>query len=795
MRSAGNVRARGVRPVVVAGPLMAFALAIFGCLAAPATVLAQEFGVPADVGGGQMLLEADTLVYDNDNQTVTAVGAVRIEYNGYHLVAQRVTYNQRTGRLIASGGVELIDPKGTKVSSDHVDITDDFKDGFVNALRVETADKVYFGAESAERKNGEVTTFMNGVYTACEPCEENPDKPPIWRVKAAKIIWDGKAKTIRFERPRFELFGMPIAGLPYFEIADPTVKRKSGFLIPSIGYKTELGYSAKVPYYIALSPTYDATVYGTYYSRQGFLGEAEWRQKFDTGSFTLRAAGIHQHSPSAFNAGTVDSTVTNRGMIGTTGRFQPNSRWTFGWNILAQTDKNFAHRYGIDGYSDYQYTSEIFLTGLNDRNFFDLRGQKFSVQESILDSNAKARNPVQPWVLPSFDYSWTADQPVLGGELNVDVNARLLKRSRQDYYDSMLDPDYPATAPDYTALRGADGENSRLTAEVEWKRTTIAPGGLAITTLLAARGDALQMDSRAITSIINYNAGADVRAAYYRAMATAGLELRWPVLFSTTSATHVLEPVAQIFVRPSEMHAATLGIPNEDAQSLVFDATTLFERDKFSGWDRMEGGTRANLGLRYSGSFSNGWSANAIFGQSFHLAGINSYASPDLVNVGAYSGLETNRSDYVGMIGLANDRGFSASVKGRFDESTFAVRRAEAALGYSSTLGSISGRYAFIDAQPTYGFPNDRHEITLSGSARIDENWKVFASGTYDIASNVLTRNSLGFGYNDECFIYSMTYNEVRKVTDPSDVTRSFGFNVSLRTIGDFGTNTSGLTN
>ena len=48
--------------------------------------------------------------------------------------------------------------------------------------------------------------------------------------------------------------------------------------------------------------------------------------------------------------------------------------------------------------------------------------------------------------------------------------------------------------------------------------------------------------------------------------------------------------------------ADTLGIPNEDAQSFVFDATTLFERDKFSGYDRIEGGTRANVGFRYSGA-------------------------------------------------------------------------------------------------------------------------------------------------------------------------------------------------
>ena len=119
-----------------------------------------------------------------------------------------------------------------------IDITDDFADGFVNALRVETIDKTYFAAESAERMGGVLTTFNNGVYTACEPCEDKPDKAPIWRIKAQKIIWNGKKKTVRFENRELRVLRLP-ARLPAgFEIADPTVKRKSGFLIPSISYKS-----------------------------------------------------------------------------------------------------------------------------------------------------------------------------------------------------------------------------------------------------------------------------------------------------------------------------------------------------------------------------------------------------------------------------------------------------------------------------------------------------------------------------------------------------------------------------
>jgi lipopolysaccharide assembly outer membrane protein LptD (OstA) len=179
-------------------------------------------------------------------------------------------------------------------------------------------------------------------------------------------------------------------------------------------------------------------------------------------------------------------------------------------------------------------------------------------------------------------------------------------------------------------VRGIEGTNGRVTAEAEWKRTFITDAGLVITPLLHVQGDGTFVDQTqlSIDSIdemaFNQGVAADIRSEYFRYMATAGLEARWPVLFSTASATHVLEPVGQIFARPDERYAETLGIPNEDAQSAAFDATSLFDRDKFSGYDRIEGGTRANLRLRYTGTFSNGWTAHALGGQSYHLAGLNS---------------------------------------------------------------------------------------------------------------------------------------------------------------------------
>jgi LPS-assembly protein len=675
------------------GATTAIACIMALALAGTVPVKAQNFG-PFQTGNGQpndkqMLLEANTLIFDRDKDTVTASGGVKIEYQGNHLVADQVTYDRSTKRVLAHGHVEMVDPKGTHTFADNVDVTDDFSDGFSNALRVETANKTYFGADTGERSGGAVTTFNHGVYTACAPCEKKPDRPPIWRVKAQKIIWNGKSKTVRFLHSRFELFGLPIAYFPSFEVPDPTVKRKSGLLLPTFTIKNDLGFGATLPYYLVLSPTTDLTLFPTYYTKQGFAAGALFRQKFNNGEYSVTVSGIRQQDPQAFNPYYVDHGTNGdlnrwRGMVGTKGAFKINPRWTFGWDILAQTDKDYAHTYNIDGYNQYRYHSQIYLTGINDRNYFDLRAYHFTIQEPYPDwqngVHTSMVNDLQPWVLPTFDYSYTPDEPVAGGQLTFDVNAQSLIRNNLDEtFDSL----------GVRRIAGIDGSSQRLTAKAEWKRSFVTDQGLIITPILGARLDGIHADygSDSVAAInqmaIGQGVDADIRSAYYRYMATAGMEVRWPILFSTTSASQVIEPIAQIFVRPNEPYAGSLGIPNEDAQSMVFDASSLFEEDKFSGYDRIEGGTRANVGFRYSGSFAGGWSANGIFGQSYQIAGLNSYATPDLVNVGAYSGLQTARSDYVGQIGLTSPNGFTLMTGGRFDRDSFEVRRLETTAAYT----------------------------------------------------------------------------------------------------------------
>ena len=98
--------------------------------------------------------------------------------------AEKVTYIKSTGQLIATGSVKMTDPSGVVIYADDIDITEDFSDGFVDSLRVDTPDQTHFAADRAERERRRDDDVHNGVYTACEPCKDHPERPPLWQVKA-----------------------------------------------------------------------------------------------------------------------------------------------------------------------------------------------------------------------------------------------------------------------------------------------------------------------------------------------------------------------------------------------------------------------------------------------------------------------------------------------------------------------------------------------------------------------------------------------------------------------------------
>jgi LPS-assembly protein len=241
-----------------------------------------------------------------------------------------------------------------------------------------------------------------------------------------------------------------------------------------------------------------------------------------------------------------------------------------------------------------------------------------------------------------------------------------------------------------------------------------------------------------------------------RVMPTIGLEYRYPFISVQSWGTQTIQPIAQVILRPNETQIGKF--PNEDSQSLLFDDTNLFKVDKFAGYDRIEGGGRANVGVQYTTQFNRGGFISAVFGQSYQLFGTNSFAAGDNTNTGLNSGLDTDRSDYVSRLSYQPDRIYTFTTRFRFDHDTFEVRRFEAEANAHFDRWTVSALYGQYDAQPALGFLTRREGVLASGSFKLDQNWLVSGAIRYDIDARSIAGTQFGIGYIDDCMIIAMNY-------------------------------------
>ena len=741
---------------------------------------------------GQMLVQAVEVDYDYNNQRVSAVGNVQMFYNGTSVEADKVIYDQKTKRLHAEGNIRMTDAAGKVTYANIMDLSDDYRDGFVNSLRVDTEDATRMAATRADRSSGNYTVFENGVYTACAPCRDDPKKPPLWQVKGARIIHDQTDKMLYFENAQLEFFGVPMAYLPYFSTPDPTVKRKTGFLMPAYSNYTTYGYGVETPFYWAIAPDYDATFSPRFMSRQGVLFQAEFRQRLMNGAYQIRAYGIDQLDRKAFTGLPGDREF--RGGVETKGQFALNDKWVWGWDGVLLSDYYFMSDYRLSQYRDplgsflslpTEAISQLYLTGVGNRSFFDARTIYY-----LSFSGFQQKVPV---IHPVIDYSNVINSPIFGGEFSYKTNFTSLTRN-----DAAFDPittlantnslctntsaDPLARIPTQCLLRGIPGTYSRATVEAQWRRSFTDPYGEIWTPFAIVRADAINASISNQPGVSNFLPVGDTNAL--RVMPTVGLEYRYPFINVQPWGTTTIEPIAQVIVRPNETYAGRL--PNEDAQSMVFDASNLFSVDKFSGYDRVEGGGRANVGVQATTQFDRGGSVNVLFGQSYQLFGMNSFAVADVTNTGVASGLQNTRSDYVARVNYSPNRTYTFSVRSRVDEATLNVNRFEAEGRAAFDRWSVSLMYGNYAPQPELGYLTRREGLLGSASIKVASNWVVTGSARWDLEANKINSYIIGAGYVDDCFVLAANYvtsYSYSAGTAPPVLGHAYMFSIGLRTI------------
>lgn len=692
--------------------------ALFLAAAAADAAVAQD--AAQDAANVPIVIRADALSHDEVTGIVTAEGDVEVTAGPYTLLAQRVVYDPGEDRVRASGDIALLEPSGDVIFADELDLTDQLRNGFISGIRVLMADRSRLAGMHADRIDGNRTELVNAVFTACDTCAGDPS-PPVWQVKAARVIHNQQARRIDYEDARLEFFGVPVLYTPFFSHPDSTVKRQSGFLSPTYATSSHLGLQVEIPYFFDLAPHRDATFAPILTGREGIVLSGEYRERTRSGEARVEASLTNpEERQGARRTGGHDL----RGHARATGRFDIDPMWRWGFDAARSTDDTYLRRYGVS--SENTLVTNAFIEGFDGRNYAAVNAWAF---QGLREDDDPGETPL---ILPMAEYSLVSEPGRQGQTITVDASVMGL-------------------------TRGEGTDSWRLSGAGTWRLPYTAPPGDVYTLTASLRGDAY-----VVSGVRNPNdpAGRSENGYVGRLLPRVAVDWRFPFTRTGRRAEYLIEPVAALIAAP---HGGNPGkIPNEDSLSFEFDDTNLFSASRFPGLDQWEGGPRLNYGVRL-GVYGLKSSATALIGQTVR--------DRDHTLFDERSGLETGPSDYVGRIHVSMPNiGYTQRV--RVDQESFSLRRNEIALDVGPEDLQFSAGYVFLSEELSTENLGRREELSVSGRAPFGDSWRLTAQSRHDLSDEGgLLLAGIGLVY--ECDCMQLRIDLTRRLTSDRDVPRS----------------------
>lgn len=680
-------------------------------IVAASPTLAQSSGAPA-------VIQADEITQDQELGNVVAKGNVEITQKDRILFADSVSFNQKTNTVTASGNVIVVEPDGDTLFAEYVELTDDLRNGIIRELNVLLSDDSRFAANTGRRRDGTQTTLNRAVYSPCKVCEDNPDNAPLWQLKASTIVHDKDEREIRYENARLEMFGIPVAYTPYFAHPDPTVRRKSGFLTPSLGSSGNLGAFIQVPYFWAIDNSQDATFSPIYTRDEGIVFSGEYRRRFNVGEFEISGslAEADRNIGSGFTEEIREDEI--RGHIFSRGRFDIDNTWRTGFDVERSTDRSYLRKFNFFGSHGNSLTSNAFVEGFRGRNYAAANTYFYQDLQSGLRPNT-------PIVAPMMDFNHVGQPTKLGGRFSLDAN--ILSLYRADAADTQR-----------TSIKA--GYELPFTAEAGF-----------VTTLRTT----LQTDLYYVQQADNSNEDDGFTG---RAFPQMMVDWRYPFVRDSGGTRQLIEPIAAIVVSPNGSNPGA--IPSEDSVVVEIDDTNILSADRFPGLDRVESGQKVIYGVKLGVFGENDGRTTAFLGQSYRL-----HADEDLAN---QVGIEKHLSDLVGRLEIRPNRYLNLLYRFRSTPDDLEFQRNEVGFSMGTPALHLSGNYLFIDDDTSEASLGKREEINIRVSSQINDNWSVSIQTQRDLGEDGGTLFAgASLTYEDECF--KLTTDARRSFTRDAD--------------------------
>jgi LPS-assembly protein len=696
-------------------------------------------------GEEPVYIEADTLIESRETGSYIARGNVVARQNGRTVEADELEYRPGTNRVVARGNVSIFSDGAPPQYADEIELNDELGEGLAVGFSTLLENNGRAAAAFAVRRANGSLELTNAYYTACRL--ENEGDEPTWRLRAARAVQDSEADMIYYRDVRLEILGVPVAYAPAFAHADPSSRRRSGFLFPAFGVSSRLGAFYGQPYYWAISPHQDLTITPRVMANSNPLLGLEYRRRFWSGDMEFESSYTNERDIDS--DGNLLNDSEHRWHLFGGGEFDISENWVWGFGVQLASDDFHLRTYDIsENYDAYpgivqpaprRLMNQIYARGRTDTYYAEMIAAGVqSLRETENDDQLGRMAPL--------------------GELRLTMpTGENLGRLR--------------TIASTAVLTRKDGiDYQRASASADWQAQYIAPGGLVFEPFAAARADYYSFSD--VPGALPGNTVTE--DSFGRFLGYAGAELSWPLISSAGDVDSILEPMVQGLFATDDSEAGR--IINEDSLTAELDETLLFDHNRAAGYDLWEDGSRITYGLRSTTYWGDGNQLRGFIGQSQRLSG-NAVFAPT-------SGLFEDQSDII-VAGEIDVGSFGVAARTRIDSDDGTVNRLDVVASY--TNDRFSGRIRYFGFDDSLNRAGTSEEIQLTTQTQITDDWAFVYNLQRDLDSDVNRRQEIGFRYRDFCTDFEILYQREELNIGTLGPSESIQVRVTLFTLGGIG--------
>ncbi|MGJ0354958.1 LPS-assembly protein LptD [Aliarcobacter cryaerophilus] len=207
---------------------------------------------------------------DTKNNIITAVGDVVAYSPTYYLSSDKMVYDKDREILELFDNVLIIKDNKIQTQSNYAYV--DMKNDIINqdpVFLMDNSSNIWSNSKEAN-KDKDLITLENSILSSCDCID------PIWSIRSSSSDYDTEAMWMNTYNPRLYIKNVPVFYLPYFGFPTDTTRR-TGLLLPTMGYSSSEGFLYSQPIFIAPADNYDIELIPQIRTQRGYGSYANFR--------------------------------------------------------------------------------------------------------------------------------------------------------------------------------------------------------------------------------------------------------------------------------------------------------------------------------------------------------------------------------------------------------------------------------------------------------------------------------------------------------------------------------------